>query len=97
MDNIDNFDDVLGYLEEARPLYLERKKERKSRRDMCVAAAVAVSCCLTVAFLPTVKSTDAVSFVLYDDEAFNSLLYEDSYVAEYSMIPLDKYGLLALN
>jgi len=94
--NVD-IDDVLIYLEEARPLYMERKKERAVRRKTCVAALAALSCCLAVAFMPHAQRADNFSFVLYDDDAFSTLLAESSYIPEYGMFPLDNYGLLALN
>ena len=94
--NLD-IDDVLVYLEEARPLYIERKKKRAVRRKTCAAALVALSCCFLVALLPTVQKPDNFSFLLYDDEAFEELLAENSYIPEYGLIPVDNYGLLALN
>lgn len=90
-------DDVLKYLEEARPLYFERKKKRRNKR-IKIASLVALGCCLAVSFFPFNREGEGFYFVLYDDEAFNALLYEDQYsIAEYEGIPLDGYGLLALN
>ena len=92
-----DYDDVLFYLEEARPLYMERKGKRAVRRKTSVAVFAALVSCLAVAFMPTVQKNDSLSFVLYDDDAFSALLAENSYIPEYGLLPVDNYGLLALN
>ena len=91
--------DILMYLDEARPLYIERKRKREVTRKTAFAALTASICCMIVAFMPTVQNVDGFSFVLYDDEAFNAWLPDDTYAyaSDYGVIPLDNYGLLALN